>query len=372
MTNPGVTLDAPRRHRPRWVPALMAGAVVSLITGLWAGLILLGLPVPTGETGIAGAHGALMTLGFLGTLITLERAVALGAGWGYIGPAAAGTGGIAVAAGVSGGLGQALFLTAGVTLIGIYVAVHRIQASLHNAVLASGAACWVVAAALWLAGWPIPRLVPWLAGFLILTIAGERLELSRLVGASPAARRLFVATAGVFVGGLLTSLAAEPAGVRIAGVGLLGLAAWLIRYDVARRTIHTSGLTRYMATALLIGYGWLAVAGGLWATGGQMAGGPAYDAMLHAVFVGFVLSMVFAHAPVIVPAVLGRRLPYHPMLYLPLALLHVSLAVRLLGGDAMGSTAAWQYGGILNEVALVLFLVVAAGRVAAAHPRIKA
>jgi hypothetical protein len=169
----------------------------------------------------------------------------------------------------------------------------------------------------------------------------------------------------IFAGGLLISLATEPAGVRIAGAGLLGLAAWLARYDIARRTIHSRGLTRYMAAALLIGYAWLAVAGVLWAANGRLASGPAYDAMLHAVFVGFVISMIFAHAPVIVPAVLGHPLPYHPILYVPLALLHASLALRVLGGDAVGNTAAWQYGGILNEVALLLFLILAAGRVIA-------
>ena len=58
------------------------------------------------------------------------------------------------------------------------------------------------------------------------------------------------------------------------------LAAWRARYDVARRTIRGHGLTRYMAASLLVGYGWLAAAGGLRAGIGQMADGPAYDAEL--------------------------------------------------------------------------------------------
>ena len=40
--------------------------------------------------------------------------------------------------------------------------------------------------------------------------------------------------------------------------------------------------------------------------------GPAYDAVVHAVFLGFTLSMIMAHAPVILPAVLRRPLPYRP------------------------------------------------------------
>jgi hypothetical protein len=365
---PEVVLGTSRRPRPRWVPVLMAGAAVSLLAGLWSGLVLLGVPVPTGQE-LAGGHGVLMTLGFLGTLIALERAVALGSTWAYVAPAAAGAGGLAVVAAAPGGLGQALLVTAGLLLVANYVAVHRIQPSLHNTVLAAGAACWAVAAGLWLVGWEVPRVVPWLAGFLVLTIAGERLELSRMTGATARSRWLFTAVAGIFVVGLAASLVEEGAGVRLSGVGLVGLAAWLARYDIARRTIRASGLTRYMAVALLTGYGWLAVAGALWIFAGQMGDPASYGAMLHALFLGFVISMVFAHAPVIIPAVLGVRLPYHPILYAPLVLLHASLALRLAGGDAAGSVTAWQWGGVLNEMAILLFLALAAARVMHARRR---
>ncbi len=112
--------------------------------------------------------------------------------------------------------------------------------------------------------------------------------------------------------GLVVSLPAERLGVEIAGAGLLLQALWLARYDVARRTVRMGGVTRYMAAALLAGYVWLGVGGVLWIAGDptQLAGF-AYDASLHAIFLGFVMSMVFAHAPVIVPAVLGVKLPYH-------------------------------------------------------------
>ncbi|HZD73669.1 MAG TPA: hypothetical protein VE776_07260 [Actinomycetota bacterium] len=363
VTWPAITLTTPRRRRARWVPPLMAAAVVALLTGLWAGLVRLGLPVPAGRDGLAQAHGPLMVLGFLGTFITLERAVALGAAWAYAAPAAAGAGGLTIAIGAPDGLGQALLTAGGLILIGIFVALHRVQPSLHNMVLAAGAGCWVIAGGLWLAGWDVPRFVPWLVAFLVLTIAGERLELSRLAGARAGARRLFLAAAGLFAAGLLASPAAEPTGVRVAGAGLVALAGWLVRYDVARRTIRTRGVTRYMAAGLLTGYGWLAVTGALWAAVGRMTDGPAYDAMLHAVFLGFVISMIFAHAPVIIPAVLGRPLPYHPVLYAPLVLLHASLLLRLVGGDLAGNLAAWQWGGTLNEVALLLFLALAASAV---------
>ncbi len=131
----------------------------------------------------------------------------------------------------------------------------------------------------------------------------------------------------------------------------------------AEVSVRATGLTRYMALALLGGYAWLAVAGVLWIVAGQMGEPASYGAMLHALFLGFVISMVLAHAPVILPAVLGVRLPYHPVLYAPLVLLHGSLVLRLVGGDAAGNLIAWQTGGVLNVLAVVLFLALAASRV---------
>ena len=81
---------------------------------------------------------------------------------------------------------------------------------------------------------------------------------------------------------------------------------------------------------------------------------------MHAVFLGFTLSMIMAHAPVILPAVLRRPLPYHPVMIAPAALLHSSLALRLWGGDARGVHLTWQVGGVLNITALLLFAGVAA------------
>ncbi|NKQ58855.1 hypothetical protein HFP15_39035 [Amycolatopsis sp. K13G38] len=347
----------------------MALGVVALLVGLWAGLLRLGLPIPAGHTDLAELHGVLMPLGFLGTLIAAERAVALGQGWAWLAPAAGGIGALWLIAGLPVATGQMLIAVAGFGLLAMFAELHRLQPSWHNATQAAGAACWSIAAVLWLAGRDLPVLVPWLAGFLVLTIAGERLELSRLVALTARGRAQFVALIAVLLAGLGISVAAPAVGVRLAGAGLLGLAGWLAVHDIVRRTIRMRGVTRYMAVALAAGYLWLAVAGGLWLVIGRLSDGHAYDAMLHAVFLGFVFSMVFAHAPVIVPAVLRVRLPYHPTAYLPLGLLHASLALRLVGGDAAGNVLAWQTGGVLNEVAILLFLALTVGTAIRARRR---
>ena len=196
----------------------------------------------------------------------------------------------------------------------------------------------------------------WWAGFLILTIAGERLELGRLLALSGMAQITFAAAAGLLIAGLALQLALYETGVRITGAGMLALAVWLMRHDLARRTVRQQGLTRFIALCLLMGIAWLGIAGALALVYGGVRAGFQYDALLHAVFLGFVFSMVFGHAPLILPGVLGIHVtPYRPFFYVHLALLHVSLALRV-GGDLAASQAARQWGGLLNVAAILLFL----------------
>ena len=62
--------------------------LVSLVLGVLAGLFRMGWSIPIGA--VAGEHGALMTGSFLGTLICLERIVALKKKWMYIIPVISG------------------------------------------------------------------------------------------------------------------------------------------------------------------------------------------------------------------------------------------------------------------------------------------
>jgi hypothetical protein len=305
-----------------------------------------------------------MISGFLGTLISLERALALSYArpnearyrLGYAAPALAALSAAAMLAGAPAWLGQALALAAALGLVAIFGLIVRLQRTEAHVVMGLGAVLWAAGNALWLAGAPVARAVPWWAGFLIVTIAGERLELGRVRWLGARQRWAFYASVALFAAGLLVSLAAFAAGVRVAGAGLLLLGAWLLRYDVAGRTIRLAGLTRYMAACLLPGYAWLVVGGALWlALGGAYTAGPYYDALLHSLLVGFVLSMIFGHAPIILPAVAGLPLLYRPSFYLHLGLLHASLILRL-AGDLGGAFGLRQWGGLLNEVAVVVFL----------------
>jgi len=234
----------------------------------------------------------------------------------------------------------------------------RRQPTLFIATMSLGAIAWTMGNTLWLSGAAIFRVVDWWLAFLVLTIAGERLELNRVLRPTALVRALFMIVILLIGAALIISILAPELGVRTLGVGLLLLTIWLVRYDVVRRTVRQrGGVTRYMAIRLLAGYGWLGVGAAIALASGVSTPGVVYDAMLHALFLGFVMSMVFAHAPVIFPAVLGRPLVYGSRFYAHVAVLHVSFVVRIVG-DLVEDLGRWRaWGGLMNALALGLFVL---------------
>mgnify|MGYP003587901707 CR=1 FL=1 len=138
---------------------------------------------------------------------------------------------------------------------------------------------------------------------------------------------------------------------------LAALAAWLLRYDLAWQSAQQAGLPRFMAISLIAGYLWLAVGGILWMLFAQFfSAGPRYDAMLHSIFLGFIFSMIFAHAPIILPTITGLSLPFQKIFYLHAGLLHLSLLLRIVGDLGLW---LWlqQWAGLVNALTVLLFLI---------------
>lgn len=360
MTQRNETLAAPAAMAGQdlapWqrLPMLALG-FAALLLGLLAGEARVGWAVPLPRPDLIALHGPLMVCGFLGTLIGLERAVAIGRRLAYLGPAAGAAGAVALIAGAPASSGAALFSLSALGLAATTYVAYRRQPALHTLTLLLGAGTWLVGNLLWLEGMAIPQLVPWWAAFLILTIAGERLELSRLLRPSPVAVQLFA----LLVVLVLASLAAlsfqlEQARGALALL-LIGLVVWLVRHDIARRTIRSQGLTRFMAICLLSGYAWLAVASLIGLAADGLFAGRSYDATLHAVFLGFVFSMVFGHAPVILPSVTRLAVPFHPLFYIHWGLLQLSLLLRVIALSA-GWPEGHQLAAALNGIAIVLFM----------------
>jgi hypothetical protein len=300
-----------------------------------------------------------MVGGFVATLIGLERAVALRRNWAYAAPLSSGLGALLLFAGLPWNLAHGLMLVGGVVLVAIFALFYRRQPELFVGAMGLASVWLVVGYLLWQKGEPLyeGRALPWWVGFLTLTIAAERLELTRIVKGRPGRRQVFIVAAVVLALGLLLSLVEKQWGVRVVGIGLVLFSLWLLRYDIVWRNARIAGLSRYMAIALIVGYVWLAVGGALWMFfPDHFLPGPIYDAMLHSIFLGFIFSMIVGHAPIILPAVLGIELPFRTRFYSHLGLLHLSLLLRIGGGL---SDWIWlqRWGGILNVVAILLFAV---------------
>lgn len=351
--------------------ALLLPAGVALLMGLDAAALLLGLPAPISTERLPQVHGMLMVFGFVGTLIALERAVALRHPAGYAAPALLGLGGLLLLSPAPLALGKATLLLGAAGLAVVYIPLWRRQHDDAVLVQAFGAVLAVGGVTLWVGDVPTAALLPWPVAFMVLTIAGERLELARVAMGPTAGCRLVLLAAGMSVG-VLASLLWPTVGYPLLGLATLALTGWLGSHDVAWRTIRSPGPPRFMAGCMLAGYCWLAVAGGVWLLTGAALEGPTYDAVVHAVFLGFTVSMIMAHAPVILPAVLRRPLPYRPVMLVPAVVLHLSLVLRLWVGDSLGVRPAWQAGGLGTIAALLLFVASAVWSAATASEEVAA
>lgn len=341
----------PGWRRLRLVPLAIGASAMA--AGLWTGLVRLGVLLPGGVPSTAEFHAAFMIAGFLGTMISLERAVALGRAWGYAAPGLSSVGALLLIAGMLHAAALAFIAASVILLLATCVGARRL--SLFAVILVTGAICWTIGTSLWLIGLSMPVVSGWWLDFLILTIAAERLELSRFGSPPPISSALLaVAVLLLLIGSVRGELALDR--VPFTAAGLLACAAWLLRFDIARRTIRGQGQRRFSACAILAGHVWLGMAGGLLLIVPPGAGAFSYDAALHAIAIGFVLSMILAHAPIILPAVVGARIGYSGVAYAPLILLHVSILIRV-AGDLFEWTGLRSASGIVTVLALLGYAI---------------
>jgi hypothetical protein len=336
----------------RFLP-FIALSILALLFGLWAGLLRLSWTLPVLPR-LAMAHGPLMVAGFLGVLIPLERAVAIRQKWMFVVPLLAGLGWIILF--FSSFVGGVLITLSSMGTLAILLVMMRQEPHIHTITMALGVLAWVIGNFLWLAGLPIFQVVYWWIAFLVLTIGGERLELSRVLRPKPLQIRVFSLIIVFLVVGAVLSIFNLNWGARVSGFAMLCLSAWFVKNDLARRNLHHANpLTRYIAICLFSGFLWLGMGGLLHLIFGATYAGPYYDAQLHTIFVGFVISMIFGHAPIIFPAILGVPIIYYSAFYVQLVLLHASLFLRVIG-DLTLQLEIRKWGGLFNEVAILIFL----------------
>ena len=141
------------------------------------------------------------------------------------------------------------------------------------------------------------------------------------------------AATAAMVLGALAQLLWPTVGYALLGAAVLGIMFWLFRFDVAMRTVHTSGLTRYVAVCLLAGYGWFALRSRPWA----------------AVALGSVVLFTLIEAA-------SYYFDATILLLAPLAVRPLGLTAPFVGAALADS--AIEYGGVAPEAAGALHALV--------------
>ena len=346
-------------------------AALAMLVGLVAALARIGVITAGIPDVVTASHGLFMVYGFLGTAISLERAVALssqgprGYRIAYMAPLISGLGtvlllGMARAFPGSSsqyrmGVGSGWALSQGLLCL-IYLMIWQRQRSYATLISLLASTAGMAGAALWAAGVENAMIVPWWGMFLVLTIVAERVELARIeFSRAGVEKRLFGEALLVYLT-LPVSLLTPEWGYPLLGVTLAAVITDVACHDSARHTIRVPGLARFSATCLLVGYGWVAIAALIWVVEGPVLAGYRYDAVIHSLTLGFVMSMIFAHAPVIVPAIARKQLPYHPVMWVTWGILQTGLLLRIVAGIRQVD-GLWQFAGTLNVVAVLAFLV---------------
>ena len=199
-----------------------------------------------------------------------------------------------------------------------------------------------------------------LISFPILTILGERVELSRFL--SPAIYRragwgFWVALVASAVLLFRILLVDNDYLVSVWAVLLAMMVVPLLRSELTLVRLGRKGLHLYLGRHLVVAYVWLFL--GLLVLVIAREGYPLYDAATHALAIGFVFTMIMAHAPVIIPVIFPRKIAEEKLGYYPLVLLTIGAGMRmvgyLLGAGGVKIPALAGLSGIVVLLAIIAF-----------------
>jgi hypothetical protein len=332
------------------IPFILPLIVLSLLIAIWAGWIRIGFNLPAN---IAIAHhGSLMVNCFLASLIFLERAVTFRNKWVLLLPFLNAFSVVLFTTGFSSAAFLLNIIAAAGFLImcGWFIYRHK---ELYYYVFFAGAFCLLSGNMILFRSTLYPAAVVYWMEFLLFTIVAERLELTRFLPVKKIDHALLIAVLAVSF--LALFIPFHKGGNIVFAVSLIFIATWLLKYDMAFKSVKLKGQHRYSGLLLIAGYVWLMITAMIMLIWERFAFG--YDAMLHSFFIGFVFAMIFSHAPVILPAVMKRPLKlYRPMLYVWFALLQVSLIVRVIA-DILNDVDCRKYAGLVNGISLLLFFI---------------
>lgn len=329
---------------------LLPLTALSLLLGIWTGLIRIGWNLPFTQN--MAEHGALMVGGFIGTLICLERTINFKYKAALIVPFVNGLSFIFFLVKLPE-IAYYLLLAGGIGLTAVYLILYFDFPETHVLLMTAGAFCYLIGILILIKTSFYPQAVMWWIAFPYFTILGERLELSRYLQIKTIHKAILVILLIIYIIGILMPF--HGSGGYVTAVSLIGSAIWLFKFDMAKKSLRREGQHFYSGIVLLTGYVWLVVCGLFMAYGAYS--GLLYDPVLQTFFIGFVFSMIFAHAPIILPGVLKLQISiFSRWLYIWFVLLELSLIARIVG-PLLVFPDLKIWGGIFNGIAILGFLL---------------
>jgi hypothetical protein len=334
---------------------LMPLALLMIIAGITGGLLRLGADLGDVPKGLVLTHGILITGGFFGTLISIER-YAMTRNAGFL---------LSVLCSLAGGLffifeksipGTFLMITAAIIQSVVFIQFLISQPSVSHRLFSGGSLCWLAGNITWLTnpasitGWC------WWIAFLLLIITGEHNELTA-AGANPKRNKTWLVKAEIsIISGLLISSFYDFGFYLFLG-GMMVMAWFHFHYNPENALIGQKDNLKFTGITAKTGYFWLVVSSvaGLFFIHFHLY----RDIFLHTFFLGFIFSMFFAHGPFILPLVLGIKGPvFSNWFYFPFALLNAGLILRITGRVLPSGDILLQ-GAFLSSAGIVIFFLIA-------------
>lgn len=324
--------------------------LLSLIAGAYNGLIRIGWDFPLNKA--VAQHGALMVGSFLCTYLLLERTVILKNRWLYIFPLLNGLSLFFFFTGYFLFAMELLFIGS-VALAGIYIYLYSMHREFYLLIMFIGAISLIGGNLMLINSKFYPASVSFWFAFIMLIVTGERLELTKFLPAGKNRTLIILIGIVLYFTGLFFNY--HGSGHILTGLSMIIFASWLFTYDIAFKSLKQAGLHRFIAVNLVAAYSWLMISGILLllTPGFKFI----YDATIHAFFLGFTFSMIFAHGPIILPGIAGiRKKPFHLSLYSWTVVLHFSIILRL-AGDFTSLAGVRAVAGLLNMIAITGFFI---------------
>lgn len=337
------------------------GVAVALILGLWAAWQQIGWDIPQPHSNFAQSHGGLLVVGVFGTFITLQRSIVVSEIiqnktlrlLPYVLPVLTLLSSAAVLVNFSEPAIFAIIACIGYAIASGYQYYRQRSTDPFLTVIAG--LFWFSGNAAWLSGdQPNDMALYWIV-FLILTFGEEQYR--RGWGDNPSGANLwFIAGLGGVAWGSSLATSGVEDGFRLMGLGEILIALWFFTFDTARQPDNRNAPLRPIAACLFSAFFWLAVSGILGLGYSEIKTDHSFEAFTHTLFIGFGLSMLFAHTPHNLETALNIVPQLNRLYVVSIGLLNAGMVVLLIG-DLIPNDSLRQWGGALRGIALTLFLI---------------